>query len=69
MVSKPDKGDLVACYLLDSSLMEDETLLDYGIVIDVNPHLEDVLVNSPKSGTRWWPFQRWQILKKVKKSS
>ena len=69
MSKPPEKGDLVACYLLDSSLLDDETLLDYGIVLDVNPHLEDVLVHSPRSGARWWPFQRWQILKKGKKSS
>ena len=57
------KGDLVACYLLNNSLAE-EALLQYGIVLDVNPHVEDVLVLDNHGDTRWWPQKRWRLLQK-----
>ena len=63
-----EKGDLVACYLLNSSL-EEEALMQYGIVLDINPTLEDVLVLDNDGDTRWWPKRRWLLLKKAKKTS
>jgi hypothetical protein len=63
-----EKGDLVACYLLSSSL-EEEALMQYGIVLDVNPTLEDVLVLDNCADARWWPKRRWRLLKKAKKTS
>jgi len=59
------KGDLVACYVLNSSL-EQEALLQYGIVLDVNPHVEDLLVLDNNGDARWWPQNRWRLLKKKK---
>jgi len=69
MANSIGKGDLVVCYLMDSSLLNDETLLDVGVVIDTNSHLKDVLVYSSRSGLRWWPYQRWRILQKAKENS
>lgn len=63
-----ETGDLVACYLVNSS-MEDEALMQYGIVLDINPYVKDVLVLDNIGETRWWSHQRWRILKKAKKSS
>ena len=59
------KGDLVACYVLNSSL-EQEALLQYGIVLDVNTHVEDLLVLDNNGDARWWPQNRWRLLKKKK---
>jgi hypothetical protein len=56
-------GDLVACYVLNSSL-EEEALLQYGIVLDNNKHLKDILVLDNYGERRWWPHNRWRILKK-----
>ena len=58
-------GDLVACYLLNSS-MEHEALLEHGIVLDVNPSLKDVLVLDSQGNMRWWSENRWRILQKTK---
>lgn len=63
-----EKGDLVACYLMNSSL-EDEALMQYGIVLDTNPAIEDVLVLDNTGDTRWWTSKRWRILKKAIKKS
>jgi len=56
-------GDLVACYVLNSSL-EDEAMLQYGLVLERNEHLEDVLVLDNYGEIRWWPNKRWRLLKK-----
>ena len=58
-----EKGDLVVCYLVQSSSL-DEELLDHGIVLDVNPRLEDVLVLSRTGNIRWWHKRRWRLLQK-----
>ena len=55
-------GDLVACYLTNTS--EYETLFQWGIVLDTNEHLEDVLVLDNNGSQRWWPSKRWRLLKK-----
>lgn len=41
--------------------------MQYGIVLDVNPSLEDVLVLDNAGELRWWNHQRWRILRKAKK--
>ena len=60
------KGDLVACYLINSDL-EEEALMQHGIVIDVNPTLKDVLVLDNYGDMRWWGENRWRVLKKSEK--
>ncbi len=55
----------MACYILNSSL-EQEALLQYGIVLEVNPHVEDLLVLDNNGDARWWPQKRWRLLKKKK---
>ena len=61
-----EKGDLVACYLLNSDSAE-EALMQYGIVLDVNESLRDVLVLDNAGDSRWWPRRRWRLLQKNKK--
>jgi hypothetical protein len=65
---KLEKGDLVGCYLLNSSL-DGELLIQHGIVLSTNPTLEDVLVIDNDGHIRWWSAKRWRIIKKVKKTS
>jgi|TARA_R110002020_G_scaffold223511_9_gene432648 hypothetical protein len=62
------KGDLVACYLINSDL-EAEALMQYGIVVDVNQTLKDVLVLDNYGDFRWWTENRWRILKKAKENA
>ncbi len=59
---KINKGDLVACYITNSEVYEE--LLDWGLVIDTNPSVEDILVLDPRGEARWWPQKRWRLLKK-----
>ena len=54
------KGDLVACYVTNTH--EWETLMCWGIVLEVNETLEDVRVLDNEGNTRWWPRRRWRIL-------
>lgn len=58
-----DVGDLVACYVVNSSL-DGEALFQYGLVLEQNKHLKDVLVLDNYGETRWWPDKRWRLLKK-----
>ena len=60
-----EKGDLVACYITNREVYE--ALLDWGIVLDVNPAVKDILVLDSHGHSRWWPEKRWSILKKTKK--
>ena len=57
------KGDLVGCYLMDSSDMV-ERLLEHGIVLDVNIATKDVFVLNNLGESRWWPQKRWRLLKR-----
>jgi len=57
---KLKKGDLVACYVTNSS--EFESLLSWGIILDVNESLKDVMVLDNTGDARWWPQKRWRIL-------
>ena len=54
------QGDLVACYITNTN--EWESLMGWGIVLDVNPNLEDVLVLDNSGNQRWWPQKRWRVL-------
>jgi len=56
------KGDLVCTYIMNSAL--DVNLLQRGIVIDVNPTLEDILVVDDGGFKRWWPNKRWKLCEK-----
>ena len=58
------KGDLVACYVTNSK--EYESLMSWGLVLDVNEAVEDILVLDNAGFTRWWPRKRWRILKEEK---
>ena len=57
---KINKGDLVACYVMGSSM--EESLMQHGIVLDTHPDLEDVLVLDNYGMCRWWPAKRWRLL-------
>ena len=61
---KLTKGDLVACYVTNTS--EYESLMSWGIVLDTNENLNDVFVLDNAGNTRWWPAKRWRILQKKK---
>ncbi len=60
------KGDLVATYHLNTSMV-DEELLQFGIVLDCNEWVGDVLVLDNSGGIRWWGNNRWRLLRKRKK--
>ena len=59
------KGDLVASYLTNTEVYEE--LLEWGIVLDINPDLDDILVLSNSGISSWWPRHRWRLLE-VKKN-
>ena len=61
---KIKKGDLVACYVTNTD--EWEALMCWGIVIDTNESVEDVLVLDNHGHQRWWPSTRWRILSSKK---
>jgi len=54
------QGDLVACYITNTD--EWEALMSWGIVLEINSVLEDVLVLDNSGARRWWPRSRWKIL-------
>tara|TARA_R100001510_G_scaffold55978_1_gene60716 strand:+ start:1696 stop:1920 length:225 start_codon:yes stop_codon:yes gene_type:complete len=58
------KGDLVACYITNTS--EWESLMSWGIVLDVNSSIGDVLVLDNDGLQRWWPCKRWKLLSSKK---
>jgi len=55
-------GDLVACYLINSSVYEE--LLSWGIVLEVSDTLKDVLVLDNTGNISWFPSFRWTRLRK-----
>ncbi len=59
-------GDLVACYLTNTS--EYESLLQWGVVLETNPVLMDVLVYDNSGTKKWWPKRRWRLLKEAPKT-
>ena len=54
------KGDLVACYLTNTSVYE--ALLQWGVVLDVNESIGDIFVLDNHSIARWYPRRRWRLL-------
>ena len=58
----PSIGDLVACYILNTSMPEPE-LLDVGLVLDVNCLDHQILVQSLIMHKRyWWSDKIWKVL-------
>lgn len=53
-------GDLVACYITNTD--EWQSLMSWGIVLDTNNTVEDILVLDNNGNTRWWPKKRWKII-------
>ena len=60
MHSKYQPGDFVACYITNSEVYEE--LLVWGMVIEVSPTLEDILVLDRDGNSNWWPAHRWRRL-------
>ena len=60
MESKYCPGDFVACYISNTEVYEQ--LLMWGMVIEVSPTLEDILVLAPDGNSNWWPSRRWRPL-------
>ena len=54
------EGDLVACYLTNTNVIEE--LLVWGIVLQVQDTLEDVLVLDNLGNKNWYPSRRWRPL-------
>jgi len=54
------KGDLVACYITNTD--EWQALVGWGIVLEINASLEDILVLDNSGNSRWWPDKRWKLL-------
>ena len=63
--NKIERGDLVATYYLNTSMI-DEELLQYGIVVDINDWIGDILVLDNNGQLRWWGKRRWRVLRKKK---
>ena len=55
-------GDLVACYITNTD--EYESLMQWGIVLEVNENLGDVLVLDNSGTKMWWASTRWRLLNK-----
>ena len=57
---KLKRGDLVACYITNTDVYE--ALLQWGLVLDVNENVDDVLALDNEGCARWWPAGRWRHL-------
>ena len=55
-------GDLVACYVTNTS--EYESLMSWGMVLEVNQQTSDVYVLDNAGHAAWWPPKRWRLLQK-----
>ena len=66
MAQKYQTGDFVACYLTNTEVYEQ--LLTWGMVIDISPTLEDILILDKDGNTHWWPAHRWRPMNNFKKS-
>ena len=58
MQLKYQPGDFVACYITNTEVYED--LLTWGMVVEVSPTLEDILVLDRDGESHWWPSHRWR---------
>lgn len=65
MPYKHQPGDFVACYITNSEVYEE--LLTWGMVVQVSPTLEDILVLDSLGQSHWWPSHRWRPLNTDKK--
>ena len=62
------KGDLVACYI--SNTDQWQLLMSWGIVLEVDFTLGDILVLDNEGSQMWWPQKRWKTIcskNKIKK--
>ena len=66
MEQKYQPGDFVACYLTNTKVYEE--LLVWGMVIEISPTLEDILILDKEGSIHWWPARRWRPLNNLKKS-
>ncbi len=60
----PEVGDLVACYITNTD--EFESLMQWGIVLDTNEALQDILILDNDGSARWWPERRWRVIQQAK---
>ena len=51
------EGDLVACFLTNTSVVEE--LLMWGIVLEVTDTLADIRVLDNAGNESWYPAKRW----------
>lgn len=65
MQHKHQPGDFVACYITNNEVYEE--LLTWGMVVQVSPTLEDILVLDSLGQSHWWPSHRWRPLTVEKK--
>jgi len=61
---KINKGDLVACYI--SNTNEWQVLMSWGIVLDIDVILGDILVLDNEGSQTWWPQKRWKVVSSKK---
>tara|TARA_Y100000114_G_scaffold23700_2_gene19423 strand:+ start:2504 stop:2728 length:225 start_codon:yes stop_codon:yes gene_type:complete len=66
MKQKYEPGDFVACYITNTEVYEE--LLIWGMVIEVSPTLEDILILDKDGNSNWWPSKRWRPFTTLKKS-
>lgn len=59
-MSKISEGDLVACYLTNTSVINQ--LLMWGIVLEATDTLRDILVLDNLGNKNWYPATRWCLL-------
>lgn len=58
------KGDMVACYITNTN--EWQVLVSWGIVLEINPSLGDVLILDNDGQRTWWPQERWRVVSSKK---
>ena len=55
-------GDLVGCYLTNTEVYD--SLIEVGIVVDVNHEKQSILVVTRTGHKMWWNHKRWRLLQK-----
>ncbi len=58
------RGDLVACYITNTDQWQ--VLMNWGIVLKVDPVLGDILVLDNDGSSTWWPEKRWRVISSKK---
>ena len=61
---KVKKGDLVACYITTTD--EWQVLMNWGVVLEVDKTLGDILVIDNQGYQTWWPQHRWRVISSKK---